>query len=624
MSSSGGETTTRSKDGVPQWDGNSATFQRYEEEALLWQEGIPYHKRYMSGPRLVAELQGAAKRMVTGKAPGWVSYHGGVEALMQHLRECLGRPQVAEMTDYLNQYFRNSRRRNGESINDYVTRKSEIYLRAQQALNRVRPHHDTASTAPTDPTYRGMRRSSWTSEATTTTMEGDDGPDGSVTETAATEADPFQRGRDNAQDHRNWWNPYYGGWSSYGGQGWWQGHGAQWSWNGPRGSGSTTAWQGGGVASKGVDLLPDWVQGWYLLQDANLTTSERNMIFTAIKGDFGVLKVSQELRNQWSEQDLKRRDQHYKASSFLGEATLDEEFADEAWAAQETHEGDEDLNDEGMALVAEAEDEAKQAWAAIQQAKRTLKEARSKQHQVRMSRKYYTSSSSTSSGRPRDDSKMVCLSCGKVGHRMANCPNPRQKANHAEAEAAPFVCYAEQALTGYESSAAANHGPTTAEAVQAGKGVIDGGATRTLGSVKAIEAIMKQNAAKTGVTGVKGVDLQNRPVFGFADSGEARCISTVDMDLQANGKSGMLKIHALNKGTGPVLISVSTLRALGAVIDFENDLLVLRRLDPKKIIQLQRSSTGHQLLDLTADLFEGAGVATTAVPDLSSYLHNQE
>ena len=96
------------------------------------------------------------------------------------------------------------------------------------------------------------------------------------------------------------------------------------------------------------------------------------------------------------------------------------------------------------------------------------------------------------------------------------------------------------------------------------------------------------------------------------------------MDLQANGKSGMLKIHALNKGTGPVLISVSTLRALGAVIDFENDLLVLRRLDPKKIIQLQRSSTGHQLLDLTADLFEGAGVATTAVPDLSSYLHNQE
>ncbi|CAE7663208.1 unnamed protein product [Symbiodinium sp. CCMP2592] len=175
MTQSSQEAAARSRDGVPQWDGNSATFARYEEEALLWQEGIAWHKRYMLAPKLLAELQGAARRMVVGKPPGWVSYQGGVEVLMKHLRECLGKPQMSELSEYLNMYFRNSRRRSGESMNEYVTRKSEIYLRAQQALGRVRPQHEAKSTRgvtePTAPTT--SRRSSWTSEATSTTAAED-------------------------------------------------------------------------------------------------------------------------------------------------------------------------------------------------------------------------------------------------------------------------------------------------------------------------------------------------------------------------------------------------------------------------------------------------------------------
>ena len=170
-----------------------------------------------------------------------------------------------------------------------------------------------------------------------------------------------------------------------------------------------------------------------------------------------------------------------------------------------------------------------------------------------------------------------------------------------------------------------NHGgPTTAEAVEAGMGVIDGGATRTLGSVRAIEAIMRVYNSKTGESGVRSVDLQDRPVFGFADSGEAQCVSTINLDLLANGQNGKLKIHALNKGAGPVLVSIATLRALGAVIDFAEDLLVLRKLDDRKVISLRRSATGHQLLDLTTDLFEGAAAATAAVPSLRSYVGDSE
>ncbi|OLP88369.1 hypothetical protein AK812_SmicGene30299 [Symbiodinium microadriaticum] len=543
-SSGGGDGPARSKDGVPQWDGNSATFQRYEEEALLWQEGIAYHKRYMAGPRLVAELQGSAKRMIVGKSANWVSYAGGVEALMRHLRDCLGRPQVTELTEYLNQYFRHSRS-------------------TPEQLDIGDHNH-------------GQSYGGWGSAG-------------------------------------SYWTgtPYTSWWSS-----------SSWGWADGRGYGeaNSTGAPWGKPAAGQMELLPEWVQAWYLLQDANLSTGERNMVFTALKGEFSVLKVAQELRNQWTEGDLKKRDQHYKGSGFLGEIEDDEAIENqEAWQAGERGEYDEDLNDEGAALVAEAEDEARQAWATLQNAKRTLKDARQRQHQVRMSRKKNqpgASSSNSGPRPPRDDSRMTCLKCGQIGHRAANCT--KEKANEAEEQSAPFVCYAEQALLGEPNKDSPV--PTTSEAVQSGWGVIDGGATRTLGSVQAIEAVMKVNEGKHGSTGVQKVDVGNRPIFGFADSGEAKCVSTIDLGLRAGGQAGMLRVHALNKGTGPILVSVATLRTLGAIIDFEKDLLVLRKLDPTKLIPLRRSTTGHQLVNLTEDLFQDATTATAAVPSLSSYI----
>ena len=78
---------TRSKDGVPQWSGDSSQFQEYEELCLQWEQSIQYQKRYLAGPKLVAELSGTARKFVVGKRPNWVSFNGGVEHLMNHLRQ---------------------------------------------------------------------------------------------------------------------------------------------------------------------------------------------------------------------------------------------------------------------------------------------------------------------------------------------------------------------------------------------------------------------------------------------------------------------------------------------------------------------------------------------------------
>jgi len=62
------------------------------------------------------------------------------------------------------------------------------------------------------------------------------------------------------------------------------------------------------------------------------------------------------------------------------------------------------------------------------------------------------------------------------------------------------------------------------------------------------------------------------------------------------GKLGMMKVHALDQGSAPILLSAHSLRQLGALVDFENDLAVFRHVDPTRAIQLERSSArapGH-------------------------------
>ncbi|CAE7201192.1 RE2 [Symbiodinium sp. CCMP2592] len=506
------------------------------------------------------------------------------------------------MTEHLSRYFKHCRRKAQESMNEYITRKAEAYLRAEQALQRVvasQKKKAGATKVSGNQETRGWyysRRSSVDSTNDEQESQGDGDPAEATTDDASS--------RDSWQDWQgqraSWsWSYGYNDYSYYGGT-WWDR-----SW--PQDYSYYSSWNAGYQEPEGpkVELLPSFVQGWYLLQDANLGQTERNMVQTALGGIYDVDRVAQELRNQWSDHDVKNRD-HGRQTGFLGETLSDsEEHEDDGTAAAWMTRSE--LNEEGQEALEAAEVEAQSAMAAITAGKRTLKEARYRQHQVKLGRQYYrggprgnggsagSSSHRGGGGATNNDANMTCLKCGKLGHRAANCKDPPNKAlqvDESKNEEAPFVCYSEVEAIGYanvEANQSAFMGTptmTTAEAVREGHAILDGGATRTLASVYAIECLMKQNAALHGDARVSSVDLENTPTFGFGNSSSDRCVSTVSLGLKADGKDGKLSIHALDKGEGPILLSVATLRNLGAVLDFSNDLVVFRHLNKKKIIRV--------------------------------------
>ena len=387
---------TKSKDGVPQWSGEPSTFTEYEEQCLLYEQSVPYHKRYMVGPRLIGELQGPAKRLVLGKRPDWVSYPGGIQELLNTLRASLGPPQVSELADYLTRYFRQTRRKAQESMSDYITRKGEVYLRAQQALRRVLPQQAKQEkpqwAAVEGGTGTWSRRVSMDSNNSSmaprsaapvseTGDEANERPEGATDETT-----------EPAEERNRWsWYGWGGGWS-WSGDGW----GSEWGWQPSyytSSYGSERSWskyQDPVVAP--AEILPDFIQGWFLLFDSGLNSTERNLIHTAVQGNYSLQNVARELRAQWDEHNLRQREGHRTQTGYLGE--IDEDLEDFDVDFQQGYHA-EDLNEEGQALVTEAEAEAQQALATMQTAKRTLKEARSKQHQVKMSRQYFKTSGSS-------------------------------------------------------------------------------------------------------------------------------------------------------------------------------------------------------------------------------------
>jgi hypothetical protein len=131
--------------------------------------------------------------------------------------------------------------------------------------------------------------------------------------------------------------------------------------------------------------------------------------------------------------------------------------------------------------------------------------------------------------------------------------------------------------------------------------VIDGGATKTFGSLHAVNACERGHCKRQEKTSSRRSTRLTGQFFGFGNSSRDKCCSTVVTSPEWNNEKRSLGIHVLDKGTGPILVSVATLRRMKAIIDYGSDTAVFAAINPNKLVSLPVSTSGHQLMPLTHD-----------------------
>ena len=75
--------------------------------------------------------------------------------------------------------------------------------------------------------------------------------------------------------------------------------------------------------------------------------------------------------------------------------------------------------------------------------------------------------------------------------------------------------------------------------------VLDCGATKTFGSIKALEKIIEKQGDAGLDTSCVTVDVTDRPNFGFAHGAAEKCSSRATLPLQADGRLGTVAGYAL-------------------------------------------------------------------------------
>ena len=647
------------KDGIPLFDGTPELLPYYREEAIQYMFTFETHKRYLAGPRLAKELSGVARTIVRKKNlqnPQWLANPRGVYALLDYLEQAMERPSLVQTSQLVSRFFFQMKRRRQETMTQWVNRHSEALWEASRALKRVQQEYQP----------RGADRLRRSRPGAST------GPEPEEETEVASRSQKSQEIYDEngllRTDDDDDVEPSEGVWNdtSWNGRDWWQGWLQSW-----RGGWQSTDWHQSEYEPPETwhmeeeDFLPDFLVGFLLLHRSGLDANERANILAAIRGEFSVAAVSKALREQWTDEDLQRRDRR-RDHAMVADFTEDFDEEDAAWADGGIEAPDPQDEPEAYAAFQDEQDTIDEALEAIKQHRKTLKDARWRQHQVRMNRKFYPmkgksgdsgkgrGSSTFSGGKGKDGYNRKCLRCGGA-HSTGSCPQKSGSAQQAEETAEIAFCAAEtvnhtapkdnleyaannnvlevqsafigdilredmdteasfmqgQEKKREEDNLSADSALTChQDIIAAGLGIVDCGATASLASIDALEAIMTLNRRQCGDDRVT-VQPDIKPTFKFGNGERKECISSVQLQMDLDGHHGKMQLHVHDTPLQPALISVKALKHLGAVLDFSTNECVFTRVNPSAVIKLDSADNGHILMPLVSNLFQKARLRKT-------------
>ena len=134
---------------------------------------------------------------------------------------------------------------------------------------------------------------------------------------------------------------------------------------------------------------------------------------------------------------------------------------------------------------------------------------------------------------------------------------------------------------------------------QRGHAVIDSGATETVGSLPAIEDLMRFRFEVSGTPDHFAISDTPPRRFRFGNGSVGFSLSHVliPQDLGANRVD--LGVYSLDVEKVPILIGIRALKALRTVLDCSQAVAVFAALDATVGVRLPRSASGHLLLDLS-------------------------
>ena len=214
-----------------------------------------------------------------------------------------------------------------------------------------------------------------------------------------------------------------------------------------------------------------------------------------------------------------------------------------------------------------------------------------------------------------------CFICGAKDHDFRACPKRDSKPTSSSTPSTRtnfFVGRSVLMVSSVDDDASDDDGEPEPGAVLAtlaiehpGYAVIDTGATETIASLEALEAIMSLRQAKYGPEHVT-VHQKHRK-FRFGNGQEQRAASYVELPQLLAGCDVKLGVHALDTPGVPLLLSVKTLNSLKAIIDVNEGMICFTAVKEDHWLPLKRGPNGHLLLDLTTDWFAEQPIEDSAL-----------
>ena len=148
-----------------------------------------------------------------------------------------------------------------------------------------------------------------------------------------------------------------------------------------------------------------------------------------------------------------------------------------------------------------------------------------------------------------------------------------------------------------------------------GFAVIDSGATETVASLPALEALMGLRHREKGYA--EPVIVTDVPAkrFKFGNGEHAFSSSYILLPQTVGDQAVQLGVFTMDVTGVPLLLGIKSLRRLQAVLDFDRCVAVFAAVDPGLAIHLKRSRSGHMLIDLKGDwLAEGTRLDSLPQP----------